>query len=135
MAPEGPRLPRLLAFAAAGVATLGGFAGALYLGAWAFDVRRFSTHEQRLTRLLAREPTQEQLEQAFRDEGTLLLGTADGEAALRGLSARFGARQADAVLASGRRFARTQAYEAGDMVYFIHYDERSVMRAFALASR
>jgi hypothetical protein len=115
--------------------TAGGVAGALYLGAWAFDVRRFTTHQGRLTRLLAREPTQAQLDQAFKDEGTLLVGSAEGEAALRVLALRHGGAKAEGVLASGRRHARTQAYVAGDMVYFIHFDGRGVMRAFTLVSR
>ena len=132
---ESPQIPRLLVLAAASLATLGGLAGALYLGAWAFDVRRFSTHEQRLARLMPREPTQEQIEQAFRDEGTVLLGAADGEAALPSLCARFAGAKAAEVEAAGRRFRRTQAYAAGDMVYFIHYDERHVMRGFTLVSR
>jgi hypothetical protein len=119
----------------AALVTASGIAGALYLGAWAFDVRRFTTHEQRLTRALARQPTQAQLEQAFKDEGTLLLGSAEGEPALADLARRHGGKRSEGVLAGGRRHARTQAYVAGDMVYFIHFDANGVMRAFTLVSR
>jgi hypothetical protein len=126
---------RWLVVLAASILTAAGLAGALWLGAWAFDVRRFSTHERRLTRLLAHEPRQDQIEQAFRDEGTLLLGSADGEAALHALAGRFAGRKALEVESSGRRFPRTQAYRAGDMIYFIHFDDRRVMRAFAIVSR
>lgn len=109
--------------------------GALYLGAWAFDVRRFTTHERRLARLLTHAPTLQQVDQAFKDEGTQLLGAAEGEAALRELARRFAGEKAAAVLAAGRRYTRTRAYAAGDMLYFIHFDERELMRAFTLVSR
>jgi hypothetical protein len=128
-------VPRLLVLSIAALVTLGGIAGALYLGAWAFDVRRFTTHQQRLTRLLAREPTQAQLEQAFLDEGTLLVGSAEADAGLVTLSQRHGGAQAESVLASGRRHSKTQVYVAGDMVYFIHFDAKGVMRGFTLVSR
>lgn len=133
--PGPPRMGRLLVALAASLITAAGLAGALWLGAWAFDVRRFSTHEQRLTRLLAHEPRRDQLEQAFREEGTLLLGVAVGERALGELAERFAGQRASEVSASGRGFAATQAYRAGDMIYFVHFDEAGVMRAFAIVSR
>lgn len=126
---------RSLAFVLAALVTGVGVLGALYLGAWAFDVRRFTTHEGRLARLLAHAPTLAQVDQAFKDEGTLLVGAAEDEAALHTLALRLGGGRAAAVEASGRRHARTQAYAAGDMIYFVHFDERRVMRAFALVSR
>jgi len=132
-AAEGPSRP--LVFGLAALVTTAGILGALYLGAWAFDVRRFTTHERRLARLLSHAPTRAQVEQAFEDEGTRLLGSATDEASLHALAQRFGGKQAKALLASGRSHARTQAYAAGDMIYFIHFDGRDVMRGYALASR
>ena len=119
----------------AALVTFGGVLGALYLGAWAFDVRRFGAHEQRLARLLAHAPTLAQVDQAFKDEGTLLVGSAEGDAALHALALRLGGAKADAVFASGRNYSRTQAYAAGDMMYFVHFDDRHVMRAFVFVSR
>lgn len=134
--PEAAERPsRSLVFGLAALVTSAGILGALYLGAWAFDVRRFSTHERRLARLLTHAPTLEQVDQAFKDEGTVLLAAADDEAALHALALRFGGDKAAAVEASGRRYARTRAYAAGDMVYFVYFDERKVMRAYALVSR
>lgn len=135
--PEGElsRRQRLAITLAASLATALGFAGALYLGAWAFDVRRFSTHEGRLARLLAQAPSQDQIERAFHDEGTLLLGSADGRIELAALARRYGGSRTAELLAAGGVFPRTQAYRAGDMIYFIHFDQAGVMRAFALVSR
>lgn len=98
-------------------------------------MRRFTTHERRLARLLTHAPTLQQVDQAFKDEGTLQLGSAEGEAALHELARRLGGEKAAALGASGRRYSRTRAYAAGDMLYFIHFDEREVMRAYALVSR
>lgn len=112
-----------------------GVLGALYLGAWAFDVRRFSTHQTRLARLLAHSPTLAQVDQGFKDEGTLLLGSAEGDAALRALAQRFTRDKAAAVSSAGRPYPLTKAYLAGDMIYFIHFDERRVMCAFVIVSR
>lgn len=134
--PEAAERPsRALVFGLAALVTAAGVVGALYLGAWAFDVRRFTTHERRLARLLTHAPTLQQVDQAFKDEGTLRLGSAEGEAALHELARRFAGEKAAAVEASGRRDARTRAYAAGDMLYFIHFDEKGVMRAYMLVSR
>lgn len=128
-------MPRWLALAAAVLATAAGLVGALYLGGWAFDVRRFSTHEGRLSRLLAHEPRREQVEQAFREEGTRLLASAEDAPALRALARGLAGARAGEVEAAGGRYACTQAFAAGDMLYFVHFDERRVMRAFTLVSR
>lgn len=134
--PEAAERPsRALVFGLAALVTAAGVVGALYLGAWAFEVRRFSTHERRLARVLTHAPTLPQLDQAFKDEGTQLLGSAEGEAGLQELARRFGGGKAAAAVAAGRRYARTRAYAAGDMLYFIHFDEKGVMRAFTLVSR
>jgi hypothetical protein len=124
-----------LVFGVAALVTALGVAGALYLGAWAFDTRRQLTHERRLARLLTHAPTLEQVDQALRAEGTLPLGAADDARQLRALAERHAGARAAAVLAAGREHPHTRAYAAGDMVYFIHDDARRVMRAFSLVSR
>lgn len=120
------------AFGIASVVTLGGLLGALWLGAWAFDVRRFTTHRRRLEGLLLRSPNATQLAQAFRDEGTRHLGRTETPASLRSFCERFAGRQAADIESGARRFAASEAYLAGDVVYFIHYDASGVMRGFAL---
>jgi hypothetical protein len=123
---------RSAAFGIASVVTLGGLLGALWLGAWAFDVRRFTTHRRRLDGLLLRSPSGAQIAQAFKDEGTRRLGRAESPASLAGFCARFAGRQAADIESGARRFAASEAYLAGDVVYFIHYDSSDVMRGFAL---
>lgn len=108
---------------------------ALLLGAVGFDMRRFSQHEGRLARLVARQPRLELVEQAFAEEGTRRLAAPstpeEAEAAAR---AHGGARQAEAS-AKARRWPVTRVFLAGDMVYFAYFDGEGVMRDFTCASR
>ena len=129
------RPSRPLVFGAAALITVGGIAGALYLGAWAFETRSQLMHQRRLARLLTHAPTLEQVDQALRDEGTLPLGGADDAAGLQALAERHAGARAASVEAAGREHRHTRAYAAGDMVYFVHYDGKRVMRAFSLVSR
>jgi hypothetical protein len=122
-------------FGGAALITTFGIVGALYLGAWAFETRSTLTHQRRLAEMLSHAPTQEQVDEAFRKEGTLLLGAADDAASLRVLAERHAGAQSAAVVAAARAHARTRAYAAGDRVYFIHFDAQGVMRAFSLSSR
>lgn len=126
-------MKRGVVFAIAGVVTLLGLVGALWLGAWAFDVRRFTTHRGRLARLAVRTPTAAQIATAFREEGTAFLGRNTAPDSLREFCERFAGRQAAETHAAARSFAATEAYLAGDVVYFIHYDAGGVMRGFTLA--
>ncbi len=123
---------RAAVFGIAGVVTLGGLLGALWLGAWAFDVRRFATHRGRLERVLMSSPNSTQIAQAFRDEGTRRLDRNQTPASLRDFCERFAGRRAAEMESAARPFAATEAYLAGDVVYFIHYDASGVMRGFAL---
>jgi hypothetical protein len=122
-------------FGVAALITLAGIAGALWLGAWAFETRSALFHQRRLANLLSHAPTLEQVDEALRKEGTLPLGTADDAATLRALAERHAGEQAAAVLAAARSHRHTRAYAAGEKVYFIHFDARGVMRAFTLVSR
>jgi hypothetical protein len=64
--------------------------------------------------MLSHAPRQEQVDEAFRKEGTLLLGTADDAASLRVLAERHAGAQSAAVVAAARSHPRTRAYAAGD---------------------
>jgi len=108
---------------------------ALLLGAWGFDTRRYGLHEGRLARLLARRPLLEQVVQAFADEGAELIGSPRGETELRRLAAERGGPRGDDVVRKGALWPATRVFVAGDMVYFVFFDEAGVMRDFAIASR
>ena len=108
---------------------------ALLLGSWGFDVRRYSQHNVRLQRLLGHEPRIEQVVEGLNDEGTLLVAAPEGEPSLRAEAARRGGKRADEVIGKGQRWRHTRVFLAGDMVYFLYFDEAGIMRDFTCVSR
>ena len=130
-----PALKRGYVLAGAAVLTATGLAGALWLGSWAFEVRRLTQHVGRLERLLAKEPPLDLVVRAFEEEGTPLLALADTESDLESVAARLaGARQAE-VMDKGKRWPRTRVFSAADMLYFVYFDAQGVMRGFTCVSR
>jgi hypothetical protein len=120
--------------AGAAALTLGGLLGALWLGSWAFDMRRYAQHVGRLERLLQKQPPLPLVVQAFEEEGTPLVGKADSLAELRDLAARLAPARDAEVLEKGRPWARTRVFRAPDMLYFIFFDGEDVMRGFVCVS-
>ena len=121
--------------AGAAVLTAAGLAGALWLGSWAFEVRRHTQHVGRLERLLAKKPPLDLVVRAFEEEGTPLLARADTEADLLAVAGRLaGARQAE-VVDKGKRWPRTRVFRAADMLYFVYFDAEGVMSGFTCVSR
>lgn len=108
---------------------------ALVLGAWGFDYRRYSQHNGRLRRLLDQTPSLDQVVEGLRDDGSPLVASPEGEAALLAEAARRGGRRAAEVVEKGRRWPRTRVFVAGDMVYFVYFDETGRMRDFTCVSR
>jgi hypothetical protein len=116
--------------AGAAVLTAAGLAGALWLGSWAFDVRRYTAHNGRLERLLAKKPVLDLVVQALEEEGTPLLAQADSEADLLAVAESLGGDKQAEVVVKGKRWPRTRVFRAVDMRYFIYFDAEGVMRGF-----
>lgn len=135
--PPAPSSPaRRAAFLAVAVGLTGVLAYlALILGAWGFDYRRYSQHNERLRRLLAHKPSIDQVVGGLHDEGSLLVASPEGEAALLAEAARRGGARAAEVIEKGRRWPHTRVFIAGDMVYFVYFDEAGIMRDFTCVSR
>jgi hypothetical protein len=114
----------------AGVAYL-----AFLLGAWGFNTRRYSQHERRLQKLLLAEPRLDQVVQAFEEEGSALVASARGAGELQAVAAKYAGERAAAVGEKGARWPQTRVFAAGDMYYFVFFDDGGVMRGFALATR
>jgi hypothetical protein len=107
----------------------------MLLGSASFDFRRYSQHQGRLQKVMRQEPTADRLDQAFRDEGTVLLAVARSRAEVEAEAGRRGAAKAAEVREKGGRFPETRVYQAGDMLYFIYFDADGVMRDFTCVSR
>jgi len=113
-------------------ATLAGIA--FWLGAAYFDVRRVSTHATRLEHLLAASPTLEQVTEGLRLEESPLLASPAGEAALRDAAGRWGREKQAEVMAKGRRWPKTRVFRAGDMIYFLYFDDGGILRDYLYVS-
>ncbi len=122
-------------FAGAAVLTAAGLLGALWLGSWAFDLRRYSQHVGRLERLVAKEPALDVVVKALEDEGTPLVAGADAYSDLVALAERLGGGKRAEVLDKGKRWPRTRVFRAADMLYFLYFDGADVLRGFTCVSR
>ncbi|HVR71926.1 MAG TPA: hypothetical protein VMT87_13875 [Vicinamibacteria bacterium] len=128
--------PPRAAFLAAAVAITAAMAYlAFLLGAWGFDTRRYGQHEGRLRKLLLANPRLDQVVEAFQAEKSSLVASARGPRELDEAAARWAGDRRSAVVAKGARWPQARVFAAGDMVYFIFFDEAGVMRDFALVSR
>jgi hypothetical protein len=108
---------------------------AFLLGAWGFDTRRYSQHEGRLRKLLLATPRLPQVVQAFEEEGSPLVASPAGPRELEKVAAEWAGAKKEEVIAKGTRWAQTRVFVAGDMVYFIFFDQDGVMRDFTFVSR
>jgi hypothetical protein len=108
---------------------------AFALGSWGFDYRRNAQHRTRLERLLGKQPTLDQVVRGLTDEGSPLVDSPGGDAQLRRAAALRGGARAEEVLAKGARWPQTRVFVAGDMVYFIYFDQGGVMKDFTCVSR
>jgi hypothetical protein len=123
----------IVAGSVAATAILAGFA--FFLGAWAFDTRQALTHETRLQHLVARKPTLGQVVQGLEDEGSPLLASPMSEDELRAVATRHGRARVADVVEKGRRWPTTRVFRAGEMVYFIYFDDAGVMRDYVCVAR
>jgi len=107
---------------------------AFWLGAWAFDVRRYSTHETRLRRLVQQQPGVDRVTRGLQDEGSRLVAAPTTDDELRRVVAERGKDRAALILEKAGRYPRTRVHVAGDMVYFLFYDAQGVLRDYVYVS-
>jgi hypothetical protein len=107
---------------------------AFWLGAWAFDVRRFTTHDTRLRRLVQQQPSMDRVTRGLQDEGSRLLAAPADEDERRRVVGERGKDRAPAILEKARRYPKTRVHVAGDMVYFLFYDEGDVLRDYVIVT-
>jgi hypothetical protein len=107
---------------------------AFWLGAWAFDVRRFSTHDTRLRRLVQQQPSMDRVTRGLQDEGSRLLAEPASADELGRVVAERGKDRGPEILEKARRHPKTRVHVAGDMVYFLFYDAGDVLRDYVIVS-
>lgn len=124
-------MSRFLILAGAVAATAATLALALLAGTWAFDYRRYSQHEGRLQRVLQQQPTIGQVTAGLEDEGASVLAAPATPEELEGVIAAHGGQRVGELQQKARRWGHLRVFQAADMLYFIFYDDESVMRDFA----
>ena len=134
-AADDERTKRWIARVGSVVATLLFAYLAFLLGAWGFDARRFGQHERRMQNLLRQSPHLDQVEQAFQEEGTILVARPGAPAELKAVAVERGGRRSPEIVEKGSRWPTVRVFLAGDMVYFVFFDADGVMRDFVIASR
>lgn len=126
---------RFWILAGALAATLGALALAFWLGSASFDARRFSQHRQRLAKVMRERPSADRLTRGLEAEGSPLLQVAaTAEDKERAALSRGRDRLAE-IREKAARYAELRVYQAGDMLYFVYFDEDGVMRDFTCVSR
>ena len=128
-------MKRFWILAGALAVTLGALALAMLLGSASFDFRRYTVHQQRLQRVLREQPTADRLTRGLADEGTPLLAVLSTRDEVETEAAARGGKKAAEIREKGGRRAQTRVYQAGDMLYFVYFDEAGVMRDFTCVSR
>jgi hypothetical protein len=128
-------MKRFWILAGALAVTLGALALAMLLGSASFDFRRYTVHQRRMQKVLREQPSADRLRRGLADEGTAQLAVARTREELeREASARGGPMAAE-IREKGAHHAETRVYQAGDMLYFVFFDEGGVMRDFTCVSR
>jgi hypothetical protein len=128
-------LKRFWIIAGALAASLGTLAVALWLGAIGLEVHHQVEHESRLKRVMVKQPTADLLTKALAAEGSpLLLTAASAEDKERAAVVRGGLRLVE-IREKAARHPELRVYQAGDMIYFIYFDQGGLMRDFTCVSR
>jgi hypothetical protein len=108
---------------------------ALLLGSVAFDYRRYTQHQARLERVLKQHPDEERLTKGLAADGTPLVAAPEtAEEIARIIAAQKPDRQPE-LREKARRWGHLRVYAAADMLYFIFFDDRGIMRDFSCVSR
>jgi hypothetical protein len=106
------------------------------LAGWAYRHRGASLHDGRLKRAVEKHPTIGQVSAGILAEpGNRALPTPASDDELRRLVARYPRGQADPIVAKRNRWRNLRVFEAGDVVYFLYFDEAGALQDYELAGR
>jgi hypothetical protein len=96
-------------------------------------VQRSRRHETRLKNILAQTPTVYQVTEGLKEKAPLVL-VVEESADLEQAVARWGSDKTGEIRDKARAWPQLRVYEAGDMVYFIYFDDGDIMRDFVCVS-
>ena len=122
-----------IALGVAAAVTIAGLGTALYLGKLGYDVRRKNQHDTRLRRILVQTPTVYQVTAGLREKAPLVAIVETEEDLERAVSTWAPEHAAD-IIGKARQWPQLRLYAAGDMIYFIYFDETDIMRDYVYVS-
>lgn len=124
---------RALVLGFAATVTVGGLGTALYLGKVGYDVRRNKMHDSRLKNILVQTPTVYQVTEGLKEKAPLAL-VVEGRVDLEQALSQWGADKAGEIRDKAQAWPQLRVYAAGDMMYFIYFDDGNVMRDYVYVS-
>lgn len=124
---------RAMALGVAASITLAGLGAALYVGSLGYDVRRGHMHEARLKNILSQTPTVYQVTEGLKEKAPLAL-VVEGHQDLERAVSEWGADKASAIRGKASEWPQLRVYAAGDMMYFIYFDDGNIMRDYVYVS-
>jgi hypothetical protein len=120
---------KLLLLASVGLVLTGvGLTGALLFGGLYYQFRRATSHENRLYGILEQTPTLYQVTEGLKEKAPLLASPESVEE-LEGLASRWPSKR-DEIIEKASTWPLTRVFDAGDMIYFVYFDEEEVMKDF-----
>jgi hypothetical protein len=122
-----------IALGVAAAVAIAGLGTALYLGKLGYDVRRKNLHDTRLRRILVQTPTVYQVTEGLKEKAPLVAIVESDEDLERAVST-WASDRAEDIIGKARQWPQLRLYAAGDMIYFIYFDETNIMRDYVYVS-
>jgi hypothetical protein len=113
--------------------TVGGVLTAFLVGTLGYNVRRSSMHEARLRGILVQTPTVYQVTEGLKEKAPLAAIVAS-ERELQEAIDRWGGERKASILEKSKRWEQLRIFDAGDMMYFIFFDSKNIMRDYVFVS-
>jgi hypothetical protein len=127
------RRRRIVTMIAASAVTGGAVLAAFLLGTLGYNIRRSSMHEARLRGVLVQTPTVYQVTEGLKEKAPLAAIIASDRELQDAVERWGGDRKAD-ILEKSKRWEQLRIYAAGDMMYFIFFDSKDIMRDYVYVS-
>lgn len=122
-----------IALGVAAAVTIAGLGTALYLGKLGYDVRRENLHDTRLRRILVQTPTVYQVTEGLKEKAPLV-AIVESDVDLESAVSTWASERAEEIIGKARQWPQLRLYAAGDMIYFIYFDETNIMRDYVYVS-
>jgi hypothetical protein len=124
---------RAVIMGVAATVTVTGLGAALYVGGLAYDVRRNNLHNSRLKNILGQAPTIYQVTEGLKEKAPLVLVVEDRRDLEEAMN-RWGRDKVTQIRDTANEWPQLRVYEAGDMIYFVYFDDADIMRAYICVS-